>query len=363
MTQPTPVFLLGAGASLPAKLPLASALTGQMLDTLRDGTSAQRLLAPVLTYVVGAIVGFEAASGKDPRRLPDIESVVSTVALLRDRDNLEVTPFVDWQENVRGFERSSQPPNRLIRALEEELRGDRRSGTMSARDTAKAIAALATSIATPDRPHVYGQLHEEMVRALDTLLALRDPDATAYLAPLVTFAPKVTVATLNYDVTVEAAAERAGVSHADGTNGWSSTGLLDWQNSQVQLLKLHGSLTWRRLDTRTFAGGPAMPAEFVDARAEYHDAPFLVFGRREKLQAAGPFLQLLEEFRRRLAAVKDLVVIGYSFADPHVNCPRKSVAERRRDQAPRCRRSVLPTGVPLRRGPDLPAAAHPLPRP
>ena len=47
--------------------------------------------------------------------------------------------------------------------------------------------------------------------------------------------------------------------------------------------------------------------------------PALVFGEGAKLQAKGPFLGLLAEFERHLASPTQLVVIGYSFRDIHVN--------------------------------------------
>jgi hypothetical protein len=47
--------------------------------------------------------------------------------------------------------------------------------------------------------------------------------------------------------------------------------------------------------------------------------PAVVFGRREKIRAAGPFISLLAEFERRLRAASRLAVIGYSFRDDHIN--------------------------------------------
>jgi len=44
-----------------------------------------------------------------------------------------------------------------------------------------------------------------------------------------------------------------------------------------------------------------------------------VFGAREKLQAQGPFLDLLAQFSAALQQSQHLVVVGYSFRDEHVN--------------------------------------------
>ena len=47
--------------------------------------------------------------------------------------------------------------------------------------------------------------------------------------------------------------------------------------------------------------------------------PAVIFGQRNKLTAAGPFLDLLRSFQAALEATTRLVVIGYSFRDDHVN--------------------------------------------
>jgi hypothetical protein len=47
--------------------------------------------------------------------------------------------------------------------------------------------------------------------------------------------------------------------------------------------------------------------------------PVVAFGLRGKMRASGPFLSLLTEFEKQLAAAQRLLVIGYSFRDDHVN--------------------------------------------
>lgn len=318
MTQPTtPAFLLGAGASIPAGLPLARDLTRMMLRELGDGR--RRELSAALNYVVGAIVGHDSRSGGDPSMLPDIERVVSAVALLADRDNLEVAPFVDWDATVTSLEKHGGAPRRIVDEVGRALTPDQRVGTIDGRKAAEAISHLIGASAEPTHPRLYEQLHREMIRALDRLLAVGEASPTEYLLPLVRFGPRLTIATLNYDVALEVAADAAGVGWSDAMVAWAGTGRLDWQDAAVRLLKLHGSLRWRRLDTRTLTDGPTIPVETVETRAEHGDNAFLVFGRREKLQGSGPFLQLLEAFRTHLDSSDALVVIGYGFADAHVN--------------------------------------------
>jgi hypothetical protein len=47
--------------------------------------------------------------------------------------------------------------------------------------------------------------------------------------------------------------------------------------------------------------------------------PAVVFGARGKLRAEGPFLSLLAEFENQIARTDELIVVGYSFRDDHIN--------------------------------------------
>jgi hypothetical protein len=50
-----------------------------------------------------------------------------------------------------------------------------------------------------------------------------------------------------------------------------------------------------------------------------YEEPAVIYGKRGKLRAQGPFLELRQHFTRALEAADSLVVIGYSFHDDHVN--------------------------------------------
>src|SRR5262249_40354258 len=45
----------------------------------------------------------------------------------------------------------------------------------------------------------------------------------------------------------------------------------------------------------------------------------VVFGSKNKLTADGPFLDLLRAFQRELLKAQTLTIVGYSFADVHIN--------------------------------------------
>lgn len=157
-----------------------------------------------------------------------------------------------------------------------------------------------------------------IVSGLPELLTPSEPDSFDYLQPLLPGhgdATQTTIATLNYDVGLETAADRAGVPVSAGVEEWSDTGHLKFPSDTLRLLKLHGSLDWQRVGGSSVRlTGPSLRVS-----SDRQALPFLVFGQREKLRAEGPFLQLLEEFRSTLRGSTTLVSLGYGFRDPHIN--------------------------------------------
>jgi hypothetical protein len=132
----------------------------------------------------------------------------------------------------------------------------------------------------------------------------------------------VTVATLNYDRTIELVGERYDVPVDTGIEAWSKTGSFSAHQleSGIKLLKLHGSIDWILQPAQRSSKRP-MPHTIVRLRtlADRPTRPAIVFGQRNKLRPDGPFLDLLREFREELKRSSHLVVIGYSFRDAHIN--------------------------------------------
>lgn len=166
----------------------------------------------------------------------------------------------------------------------------------------------------------YERLASVMIRELRKKIQTTEKEVQ-YLLPLVRHGRGpggLTVATLNYDRSVEIACETAKIGCSTGIERWIEKG--DWPRPDrgVRLLKLHGSIDWAWKKDRRQSEFPRDRIVITDDPADA-DPPALVFGRRAKLQARGPFLGLLGEFERELARSRRLFVIGYSFRDDHVN--------------------------------------------
>lgn len=142
-------------------------------------------------------------------------------------------------------------------------------------------------------------------------------DRSEYLYPLMQWLKKtgyrLDIFTLNYDLLVEGLCEEFFLPYTDGF--WP-----DWQPAlfgdpqfQIDLYKLHGSFIWYQspLGERMKLSVPAGPRA-VEYLAEDGMVSMMVYPRRRKSE---PFSDLWRRFRERLLTLDRLVVIGYSFRD------------------------------------------------
>ena len=163
----------------------------------------------------------------------------------------------------------------------------------------------------------------------------------SYLHPLVN-ADLRGIVTLNYDLMVEKAAAEAGRPFTTGATEWE--GGVQWfagdlGDDALPLLKLHGSLNWRK--TRVVVGSPLPIVGFEEVDGNglgvgkllaRLDAP-AIFGLSGKMSPYDPYPALRDEFDRMLEDVELLVVVGFSFWDAHISAPIRrwlALDERRR---------------------------------
>lgn len=177
----------------------------------------------------------------------------------------------------------------------------------------------------PGDGKVFKEVADRMIQMLVKFVVVRDPANVTYLQPLNNLLrrqPRLTVASLNYDNCVEVFCESNEHRYDSGIEEWSRSGTFDMEGDGVLLLKLHGSIDWQTREGQS-AERP-MPQKII-SRAHSEDMgksgywPAVIFGQRNKLTAEGPFLDLLRAFQRELVLANQLTVIGYSFADAHIN--------------------------------------------
>ena len=126
------------------------------------------------------------------------------------------------------------------------------------------------------------------------------------------------VFTLNYDKCIEVNTNNPGFEFTlergfeKDTRKWNHKRISERvrdDEPDIYLYKLHGSIDWKRNKETNVV-------KYVDNEAPYPD---LIFGTQNKLSYSDPYLFLFSEFRHYTLNSKLIVCIGYSFADDHIN--------------------------------------------
>ena len=339
-----PLVLLGAGASAPAGIPTAVKMTSDML-ALASGHH-DPLVGRTMHVICGTLQTYAAARGLSRAFMPDIERVLDATHQLRDRDDLELTPFISaWNPAILALRESSfanSGPVIAKMAVSELSRIDR-FGTIDHRDLVDclehAFRTLADELGDDKNPPnwiPFEKLRMFLINKLIELVWLNSSDNLSYLKPLIKNGQhgSIIIATLNYDNTIEMKALEESVPIETGIQSWITTGLLGNAPNGIELIKLHGSLDWVWREPSVF-NSERPPHKYIcqlqademkdrfksvnSGTIHLDGSPAIIFGGRNKLTAEGPFLDLLIQFRKRLLENDRLIVIGYSFRDNHIN--------------------------------------------
>jgi hypothetical protein len=320
------MVLLGAGASRDAGLPLTEEFARLLMREMASDFAEQPELA-ALNFVYGAMANHRAESGDDPLAAVNVETKISAIRLLAQRDTHEAAPFItSWKPSVNAFGHSSA--SGPVRA--QDLLSGLARANADRFPSGDALLAAIRAIAEETSGRVPNEgLYENIERALLVRVRrlLSSPKTVDYLLPLVELARTqpdgLDVATLNYDRTVELAAEAAQVPVNVGIDGWKPGRDITFRqrNGVLNLLKVHGSIDWKRVPFKGRGVGDGLPNVRVVRTNDFRgdEVPAIVIGDREKLASGGPILALLHAFEKALRRADRLVVVGYSFADAHVN--------------------------------------------
>jgi hypothetical protein len=315
-------FLLGAGASVDAGLPVSVDLTKAITQRLEGGWRRSSV-SQALHVAIGAIVAHDTARGKSAYDGIDVERIFASIRMLGRRSDHELTPFVAaWNGGVDSFGVNGSLPGFWAKNFKEEIFKKESFPSGLERKFKEGVEAISK---TRDSAEIYLRLEQEMIESLVSALAV-SPDRVDYLSPLVADAPSRTVqiATLNYDNSVEMMASQQSLDLDTGIQNWSGGYTWSWRpEASVNLLKLHGSLDWR-LSVQKAKGerigvDRVLVGEDEENRMSWRSNMGVVFGQGSKLRADGPFLAMLIEFDRFLASTDHLVIVGYSMRDEHIN--------------------------------------------
>ena len=271
-------FLLGAGSSKCAGLPLTSELTDKVL------------VSPELDSVTKNIL---VAVRKIFNQAPDanIEDYLSDIV-----DLLAITD----RRTERGISAST------ISVGDSNYKAHQ---LRSATDQIKrAIAGAVLETVTLNT-------HQEFIAAVHQPARVGRPTGSQPVDYLI----------LNYDTIIEDSLAINSIPYADGLYGgataWWDPNTFDYSGLSARVIKLHGSVDWYQLSNdpmpRRIRQGIALPQQ--------NDMPLLIWPSSTKYQETqlNPFAQLLDRARAAMRPnnreQRLLVVCGYSFRDKHIN--------------------------------------------
>jgi len=291
--------------------------------------------------VIAGLSYRNAQSGGSPYDSIDIEQVVSTVQMLANRhdsDVMPLSPFISsWDRIIDDVDRLFSEDyvyNSAYRSIMAGVyqaidgkRPDYNDPDPSRDEFRKEWRKIIEDGRSLAQGGVFQTSYRTMVDFLVQRLKPRAGIDLDYLKPLLTLShDSLSIYTLNYDTIIEQLCVEQSREVSVGIQGDGRLALqehINFPESGVRLVKLHGSIDWWWVRYRRAFGLPQV-RRLVDGtlsdewRMTTMD-PALIFGQGNKLTVEGPFLELLDFFSRDLEKHDQLIIVGYSFRDPHIN--------------------------------------------
>jgi len=278
LVQSGRAFLIGAGCSKCAGLPLTSELTDKTLDSSELDGASKAILTAVKDLFVGA-------------GHPHIEDYLSELI-----DLLAIAE--------RRVERGATQKDITLGAT-----------TYTAGQLRSAADKIKRAIAGVIEKKVSIEIHRAFAAAVHRPLRVGKPTPGQVVDYLV----------LNYDTVLEDALALERVPFSDGleggATGWWSPQTFERDGLAARVLKLHGSINWCELP------GDPLPRRIAASLqvADTSDRRILIWPASTKYREVqlDPFAQLADRARRVMrpkpGSQRVLVTCGYGFGDEHIN--------------------------------------------
>lgn len=279
MSQSGRAFLLGAGCSKCANLPLTGELTSKALRSDELGADSKKILSAIQASFEG--------SSPDAHIEDFLSELVDLIAIASRRFTRNAT------EKTVLLDRKDYTAEQLFEAAEEIKR---------------AIAKVIDQ-------KVNIETHKRFIEALHRPLRPGKNSSNHHVDYLV----------LNYDTVIEDALALARVPFSDGidggVSGWWNPETFDRKGLAARVFKLHGSIDWHELPGSTLPHRVAPNVELPDLGSRR----ILIWPASTKYRETqlDPYAQLANRARGVLnpgpGSQRVLVICGYSFGDAHIN--------------------------------------------
>lgn len=200
------------------------------------------------------------------------------------------------------------------------------------------LSDLVTEYSVTTQESKYGDLEAEIRKLIvEKILSVQTPDLSHHVRFLEALKKRshdtpttVTILTTNYDLLFELAAAEVGVrietgfdgplcrvfdpSVFDLVRGTVNKTFMRRRELQLNIMKLHGSVSWRKKGTKVIESGLDLQNPLLERS--------MVLPRRRKIMdtLAEPFDQIFTRASKTLGkSCKYLVSCGFSFGDKHIN--------------------------------------------
>jgi hypothetical protein len=270
------IFLLGAGASKEAGIPISTMMIDNVEYLLKTHDEWKEYKDLYYCLKSSIIHGF-GMHGEYDKNLVNIETLVDTMEELNKSIKHPIYPFVgSWVPRLTELTKNNFE-------MIDKLRG-------------------------------------KIISKLFDWMEFEQDENIEYFKGFLRFQREwkhiVRIFTLNYDLCIEKACMEGNINRGIDplTHTWNWRNFENEENNDYSIIlyKLHGSIDWSRETS-------GLVRERRNKSPDGEAA--LIFGTTYKLQYLDPFLYLIYEFRRRTLDPKTntIICIGYSFGDEHIN--------------------------------------------
>jgi hypothetical protein len=276
------IFLVGAGASVEADIP-ASGMMINKIESLLKKHGEWKPFLDLYHHIKSSIYYSAGLKGLFETAVPyNIETLVHTLEELERNEQHPLYPFISaWNSRFVTLAGESFSKVQAFRRL---------------------ILRQLKNWVVPDDPGAADYYNGFVQLQSDLNFSLR-------------------IFSLNYDLCLERLNSRE-FRVETGFGGVGPRYFWDWERfedsdtgpppPQVYLYKLHGSINWKRDETKNlFCLEQTESIQPEDME--------LIFGRDFKMEAADPYLFYAYEFRKFSLMARLIIVIGYGFGDEHIN--------------------------------------------
>lgn len=264
------LFLLGAGASFDAGIPISFQMVNR-IENLIDTNDDWKPYQGLYFYLKSSIQYADGIFGKFDEQF-NVERLLIVISEIEKRDRNIIYPFIGtWNTRLTDL----------------------------AGDNFENLSAFKKLI----------------VKQLNEWVRLRDYDNAEYYKGFTTLKNDIgnliRVFTLNYDLCFERVVgsdNEIELGFNSSTKEWHYTNFDSWEGKDFFLYKLHGSIDWYIEDKLFISADPV-------------ENPELIFGVQHKMTSIDPYFYYSSEFRKLSleADTKLIVCIGYSFSDDYIN--------------------------------------------